>query len=480
MPELHLISNDSSAAETRAGAVSTALRSYFDSGATKPLEWRLSQLDALEHLLNEREAEILAALHSDLRKPALEAYGSELGTVKSEIRFIRKRLSQWMKPERVPTAMIAMPGRSFVHREPLGVVMIIAPWNYPFQTAIFPLVGALAAGNCVVIKPSEVAPNTSALLAEWVPRYLDRRAVQVVEGGVPETTALLRERWDHIFYTGNGTVGRIVMEAAAKHLTPVTLELGGKSPTIICEDFDVDEAASRIMYAKCVNAGQTCLAPDYLFIPEGKQSQFVAAASKLVTQRYPDINDPSFTSVIDDKAFRRLKLNLEDAEAKGATIVPLVPDATFDEVNRKFPPHLVLDVTDDMMIMQEEIFGPLFPVKTYRDLDEVIEYVTSRDRPLGYYFFTHDNARKEKLLYNTISGGVTINNCLIHVAQHDMPFGGIGASGMGHYHGWEGFAEFSKLRPVHTNARISFLHWFFPPYTGRQEQMIDLAIKYKR
>ena len=183
MPELHLISNDSSAAETRAGAVSTALRSYFDSGATKPLEWRLSQLDALEHLLNEREAEILAALHSDLRKPALEAYGSELGTVKSEIRFIRKRLSQWMKPERVPTAMIAMPGRSFVHREPLGVVMIIAPWNYPFQTAIFPLVGALAAGNCVVIKPSEVAPNTSALLAEWVPRYLDRRAVQVVEGG---------------------------------------------------------------------------------------------------------------------------------------------------------------------------------------------------------------------------------------------------------------------------------------------------------
>jgi coniferyl-aldehyde dehydrogenase len=269
------------------------------------------------------------------------------------------------------------------------------------------------------------------------------------------------------------------MASAAENLTPVTLELGGKSPTIVCDDFDVDEAASRILYAKFLNAGQTCLAPDYLFLPEGKRDGFVAAATRLMPARYPDTNQPSYTSVIDDKSYRRLRATLEDALQKGAQIVPLVPGMTFNDQLRKIPPHLVLDVTDDMVIMQEEIFGPLLPVKTYRTLDEVIAYVNAKDRPLGFYVFTDDKAVEERLLYSTISGGVTVNNFMLHVAQHDMPFGGIGPSGMGHYHGYEGFLEFSKLRPVFTNPRFSLLHLFYPPYTAKHRRLLDLLIKYK-
>jgi coniferyl-aldehyde dehydrogenase len=283
-----------------------------------------------------------------------------------------------------------------------------------------------------------------------------------------------------MIFTGSANVGRTVMRSAADNLTPVTLELGGKSPTIVCDDFDIEEAASRILYAKCVNAGQTCLAPDYLFLPDGARDRFVSAAQRVVAERYPDTNDQSYTSVIDDKAYRRLRMTLDDAESKGATVVSLVPGSSFNDTMRKIPPHLVLDVTEDMLIMQEEVFGPLFPVKTYQSLDEVIEYVTTRDRPLGFYMFTNDRARKDKLLYSTISGGVTINNCIMHIAQHDLPFGGIGASGMGHYHGHEGFIEFSKLRPVFTNPRLSLLSLFYPPYTGRQNQLVDLLLKWMR
>jgi len=270
------------------------------------------------------------------------------------------------------------------------------------------------------------------------------------------------------------------MRSAAENLTPVTLELGGKSPTIICDDFDVEEAASRILYGKFINAGQTCLAPDYLFVPEGKQDRFVEAAKRIMAQRYPDTNDRSYTSIIDEKSYRRLRNTLEDAQRKGAQLVPLVPGVSFNDVHRKIPPHLVLDPTDEMIILQEEIFGPLLPVKTYRSLDEVIAYVNSRDRPLGFYVFTNDKVVEEKVLYSTISGGVTINNCVLHVAQHDLPFGGVGASGMGQYHGREGFLELSKLRPVFTSPRLSLLHHFYPPYTRRHNRMLNVLLKYKR
>jgi coniferyl-aldehyde dehydrogenase len=229
-----------------------------------------------------------------------------------------------------------------------------------------------------------------------------------------------------------------------------------------------------------VNAGQTCLAPDYLFLPEAAREGFVAAARRILPQRYPDTKDPSYTSIIDEKSYRRLRATLEDAEAKGATLVPLVPGASFDDGLRKVPPHLVLDVTDEMTILREEIFGPLLPVKTYRDLDEVIAYVNAKDRPLGFYVFTNDRAREEKLLTSTLSGGVTINDCMFHVAQHELPFGGVGASGMGQYHGFEGFVEFSKLRPVFTSPRLPFLRLFYPPYTPRHRRMLDALLRWKR
>jgi coniferyl-aldehyde dehydrogenase len=286
--------------------------------------------------------------------------------------------------------------------------------------------------------------------------------------------------FDHLLFTGSADAGRTVMRDAAENLTPVTLELGGKSPTIVCDDFDVEEAASRILYAKLVNAGQTCLAPDYLFLPEDARERFVAAARRIVPERYPDTKDSSYTSIIDEKSYRRLRQTLEDAEAKGATVIPLVPGAAFDDELRKIPPHLVLDATDEMTILREEIFGPLLPVKTYRDLDEVIAYVNGKDRPLGFYVFTNDRAREEKLLHQTISGGVTINNCMLHVAQHDLPFGGVGASGMGHYHGREGFVELSKLRPVFTSPRVSLLPLFYPPYRPRHRRMIDLLLRWAR
>jgi len=328
-----------------------------------------------------------------------------------------------------------------------------------------------------MIKMASNSQNLARLLQEKLGQVFDEDTVAILPG-VPggDFTTL---PFDHVIFTGSADAGRTVMRSAAENLTPVTLELGGKSPTIVCDDFDIDEAASRILYAKCVNAGQTCLAPDYLFLPENKREQFVAAAQKILPEFYPDTNDPSYTSIIDNKSYQRLRMTLDDAEAKGATIVPLVPDSSFNDVMRKFPPHLVLDVTDDMIIMQEEIFGPLYPVMTYQNLDDVIAYVNARDRPLGFYVFTKDRAKQDKLLYGTISGGVTINNCIFHVAQHDMPFGGVGASGIGHYHGWEGFLEFSKLRPVHTNPWFSMLHLFYPPYTGKQERLIDMAIKYK-
>jgi coniferyl-aldehyde dehydrogenase len=328
-----------------------------------------------------------------------------------------------------------------------------------------------------MIKMASNSQNLARLLAEKFEAAFPEDTVKILVGVRAQDFSTLP--FDHLIFTGSADAGRTVMRSAAENLTPVTLELGGKSPTIVCDDFDTEEAASRILYAKYLNAGQTCLAPDYLLISEAKRDAFVEAAKKIVAQRYPDVNEQSYTSIIDEKSYRRLRATLEDAQQKGATLVPLVPGATFNDQLRKIPPHLVLNVHDNMTIMREEIFGPLFPVKTYKSLDEAITYVNSKDRPLGFYLFTNDGRIQEDVLYRTISGGVTINNCVMHVAQHDMPFGGVGASGMGHYHGWEGFLEFTKLRPVFKNPRFSLLGMLYPPYTARTRQLLDLFIRYK-
>jgi coniferyl-aldehyde dehydrogenase len=329
-----------------------------------------------------------------------------------------------------------------------------------------------------MIKMAANSKNLRALLAKRFAEVFPEDTVAILpDVSGTEFTSL---PFDHIIFTGSADSGRTVMRSAAENLTPVTLELGGKSPTIVCDDYDVEAAADRILYAKYVNAGQTCLAPDYVMVPETKRDAFVDAAKRIVAKRYPDINDKSYTSVIDEKSYQRIRATLADAERKGAKPVKLVPNADFNDSLRKIPPTVVLDTTDEMTIMQEEIFGPLLPVRTYRSLDEVIKYVNAKDRPLGFYFFTNDKATEEKLLYSTISGGVTINNCVLHIAQHDLPFGGVGASGIGHYHGHEGFIELSKMRPVFKNPKLSGLKLFYPPYKKFHTRLFNLLLKYGR
>ena len=442
------------------------------------LQERRQNLDRLERILLENEDAIADAIDADFgHRSAEESKILELFTSVDGIRHTRRKLRKWIRPQRRHVSVLFATGSNRVIPQPKGVVGVVAPWNFPLFLTVSPLTSILAAGNRAMIKMASSSQNLCRVLAERFRAEFPEDTVAILPGVRAQDFSTLP--FDHLIFTGSADAGRTVMRSAAENLTPVTLELGGKSPTIICDDFDVEEAASRILYAKFVNAGQTCLAPDYVLVPAEKRDSFVEAARRILPARYPDPNDRSYTSLIDEKAYRRLKATLEDARQKGATIVSLVPGAAFNDVLRKLPPHLVLDPTDDMVIMREEIFGPLLPVKTYRDLDEVVAYVNARDRPLGLYVFTHDRAREEKLIFDTISGGVTVNNCMLHVAQHDLPFGGIGASGIGQYHGWEGFVEFSKMRPVFRNPRFSLLHLFYPPYTPRTRRMLDLLLRFK-
>ncbi|MEJ7599746.1 MAG: coniferyl aldehyde dehydrogenase [Kofleriaceae bacterium] len=442
------------------------------------LEERLENLRKLDRLLVENRAGIAEAISADFGHRAHEeTMVAELFTSVDGIRDVRKKLEKWMAPQKRDVSILFATGKNRVIPMPKGVVGIVSPWNYPLFLTISPLTSVLAAGNRAMIKMASNSRRLCELLAGKFREAFSEDMLAILPGVKAQEFSTLP--FDHLIFTGSADAGRNVMKAAAENLTPVTLELGGKSPTIVCDDFDVAEAASRILYAKFLNAGQTCLAPDYVLVPEAKRDAFVAAAMRIMPERYPDIGSPQYTSVIDDKSYKRLRATLEDARAKGAEVVPLIPAATFDDQLRKIPPHAILNVTDEMTVMRDEIFGPLLPIKTYTSLEEAIAYVNSKDRPLGFYVFTNDEASEHQLIYSTSSGGVTINNCMLHVAQHDLPFGGAGASGMGQYHGHEGFLEFSKLRPVFTNPRVSILSMFYPPYKNRHRKILDLLIKHK-
>lgn len=460
MPQLRVVSAPSNDFDGRISATTGALRAHFETGATKPLSWRLSQLGALEHFLMEREQDILDALQADLGKPAMEAFGAEIGLPHSELRLARKKLGSWMKPKRVWTSLAAMPGRSYIYREPLGVTLIITPWNYPFQLVVLPLIGAIAAGNCVMIKPSEMAPNVSALLAKWLPRYLDPKAIQVMEGGVPETTALLREKWDHIFYTGNGRVGRIVMEAAAKHLTPVTLELGGKSPCIVDESADLDTTAKRIVHGKFVNAGQTCVAPDYVLVHDRVHDALINRMVSAIREFYGDDpqKSPDFARIIDERHHARLARLLREAD--------VVTGGETDLADRYIAPTILKNVQEDASVMQEEIFGPILPVISVPSIDSAIAFVNRRAKPLALYAFARDKGAQDRILANTSAGGTTINHVWLHLSVPELPFGGVGESGMGAYHGRHSFETFSHRRSVLKKPTLADLPILFPPYAA--------------
>lgn len=466
MPELQLVPTPHTDAQARAATLVARLRSHFDSGATKSLRWRLSQLDALEHLLMEREGDILEALHKDLGKPETEALLSEVRMIVGEVRLTRKKLRSWMKPERVRTPLIALPGRSYIYREPLGLVLIIAPWNYPFQTAVLPLVGALGAGNCVVLKPSEVAPHTSAAIAKWIPKYLDTKAVQVVEGGVPETTELLRQKWDHIFYTGNGTVGRIVMEAASKHLTPVTLELGGKSPTIVDETADLDGAAKRIVYGKFFNAGQTCVAPDYVLVDERVHDALLNRMVSAVREFYGDDpkQSPDFARIINDRHHARLARLLDGAD--------VATGGEADASERYIAPTILKNVKEDDEVMKEEIFGPILPVISVPSVHAAVAFINRQPKPLALYCFSTNKEAQDAVIEGTSAGGTTINHVWLHVGVPTLPFGGVGESGMGAYHGRHSFETFSHQRGVLKKSTLKDPPLMFPPYAPWKQRLL--------
>lgn len=431
---------------------------------------RLDRLARLRAVVADNEERFRQAISADFgHRSAVETTIAETMMVFSEIRHASKHLKTWMAPQRVATALQFLPARNRLIPQPLGIVGIIAPWNYPLQLTLAPAIGAIAAGNRVIIKPSELVPHFSALLKETVAQKFDTTELLVtgVEDEIAKGFAHLS--FDHLVFTGSTRVGRLVAEAAGRNLTPVTLELGGKSPAIIDMSADLDEAAERIAYGKLLNAGQTCIAPDYVLVPE---SALQAFAEKVRTQmRRMFGTDPAnkdYTSIISDRHYARLEGLVADAAQRGAKILqPAKADDPNWKAHRKFPPTLIVGATDDMAAMQEEIFGPVLPVLGTRDADEAIAFINKRDRPLALYWFGRDRNARDEVLARTISGGVTINDCLFHFAQVSQPMGGVGASGTGAYHGEWGFRTFSKLKPVFYRSKFNRLADLYPPYGGK-------------
>ncbi|GAA5205984.1 aldehyde dehydrogenase family protein [Streptomyces thinghirensis] len=419
------------------------LRAAFRTGRTKPVEWRTAQLRRLRALLTENGPDLEAALHADLGKSAAEAQRTEIGFTVREIDHTLDHLADWLRPEPAPVpAHLGADATAWTQYDPLGVVLVIAPWNYPAQLLLAPVVGALAAGNAVVAKPSELAPATSAVLARLLPRYLDTEAVAVVEGGIPETTALLAERFDHVFYTGNGTVGRIVMRAAAEHLTPVTLELGGKSPAFVDRDADLDVVAARLAGGKFLNAGQTCVAPDYVLTDPETAAALEPALVRAVEGLYG--TDPAqsaeYARIVNERHFDRLTGLLDSGR--------VVVGGGSDRAEKYLAPTVLADVAPDAPVMREEIFGPILPIVTVPGLDEAIDFVNDRDKPLALYVFSESDTTRERFAAETSSGGLGHGLPLAHLTVSDLPFGGVGESGMGNYHGRYSIETFSHRKAV--------------------------------
>ena len=443
------------------------LRTHFNIGLTRSLAYRQQQLSGLMRFITECEDKIIQALHTDLRKPPAEVIIAETGLVAAELKFTQKNLANWMAPKRVRTPLIAQPGKSFLYREPLGVVLIIAPWNYPINLTLLPLIGALAAGNTVVLKPSEIAPATSALLATHLPNYIDPDCLTIVEGGVAETTALLNETFDHIFYTGNGTVGRIVMSAAAKHLTPVTLELGGKSPCIVDENTNLEVAAQRIVWGKFSNAGQTCTAPDYVLAHTAIHDALITKMQKFLKEFYGELPQlcADYGRIINANHYQRLINLLENSG-------DIVIGGKGDPTDCYLAPTILRNVPSDAPIMRDEIFGPILPVIRVNNMDAAIAFINARPKPLSLYIFTNARATYEQMIAATSSGAVCVNFPLLQASVPDLPFGGVGTSGMGAYHGHQSFQTFTHIKSVLIKPTWFNPSLFFPPYSSKFIRLI--------
>ncbi len=438
-------------------------REYFSTGETKDINFRIEKLKKLRDVLKSEEEKVFEALKKDLMKSSFESYVTEVAMVYDEINMHIKNIKKWSKKRRVKTPLVQFPAKSFIQLEPYGVVLIIGPFNYPFMLTMDPLIGAIAAGNTAVIKPSESAPETSKILKEILEKVFDEKYVLHVnpERGKEVVEELLKEKFDYIFFTGSATVGKIVMKAASQYLTPVTLELGGKSPCIIDKDCKVELAARRIVWGKLMNSGQTCVAPDYLYVHKDIEEEFIKKLEEEINNQFGDnpLESKDYSKMVNEREFNRV-LSYIDKEK-------LVFGGNYNRKTFQIEPTILKNVTWDDPVMEREIFGPIFPILTFENLDEVIRLVNSKDKPLAIYYFSEDKNKIEKILNSTSSGGVTINDTLVHVSSSYLPLGGVGNSGMGEYHGKYSFDLFSNKKGVMNRKTFLDLKIRYAPFQNK-------------
>lgn len=417
-------------------------RNFFLQGKTKELSYRIEALKLLQSLIRTNEQELMNALKKDLNKSEFDTYLTEIGIVLEEIKFTLKHLPAWAKPRRVRSSLATLGSKSYIYPEPYGISLVISPWNYPFQLAIAPLAGAIAAGNCVILKPSELTPNTSAVIAKLISENFPKEFIAVVEGGVEVSTALLNEKFDYIFFTGSVSVGKIVMQAAAKNLTPVTLELGGKSPCIVHEDANLKLAAKRIAWGKFTNAGQTCVAPDYLYVHNHVKKEFLHALKEAIHELYSEniFDSGLFTKIVSERHFKRIVSFLNNGE--------LYLGGKYDETQLTVEPTILDKIHWDDEVMQEEIFGPILPVMGYESLPKIISEIQNRPKPLALYIFSESDKIQKKILAEISFGGGCINDTVYHLSSPYLPFGGVGESGIGAYHGKGSFDVFTHEKSI--------------------------------
>ena len=450
------------------------LNDTFYSGKTKPLAWRKSQLLALKRLLLENENAIYQALQEDLNKCEFESFISEYNFVLKDIKLFIKRLKKWSAPKKVSTPLLAQPGSSKIVPEPYGTVLIMGAWNYPLQLVLSPMVAAIGAGNCVVLKPSELAQATSTLLATLIPKYMDNDAFSVYEGGVEETTALLKQRFDYIMYTGSENVGKIVMRAAAEHLTPVTLELGGKSPCIIDDTVNMSVAADRLVWGKFLNAGQTCIAPDYILVNKDKTSELIEALKASIEKQYSTVPKESkdYGRIINPRHFDRISDYITAEKDK------VIYGGQVDAEQKFITPTLILNPSVDSDVMQQEIFGPILPIIEVDNINETIRFIKDREKPLALYMFSKDQNNIDAVTKQTSAGTLCVNDAVIFMVNPELPFGGVGHSGMGSYHGQWGFKTFSHFKPVMHRSFMADAPIRYAPYTKLKKKLFKLVAKF--
>lgn len=441
-------------------------RAFFRSGKTKSIEFRIQQLTQLKKVILEHESELLEALKKDLNKPSFEAYMSEIAVLCEEIHFTTKNLKKWSQAKSVSTPLPLLPGRSEIVSEPFGVVGVFAPWNYPVQLLLSPAVGALAAGNCAVLKPADLTSETQKVLIRMINENFDPGLLIALDGGVPECEELLKNKFDFIFFTGSPRVGKIIMKAAAEHLTPVCLELGGKSPCIIDKEANLNVAVKRVVWAKFFNAGQTCVAPDYVYVHHSLRDRFLKMAQERMIEIFGTRPEdcPHFGRIISSNHLQRLV----DLMPKDK----IVYGGDYNKEKKFLSPTLLSPIRWDDRIMSEEIFGPLLPVLEFQDLETVIKEINDRPKPLALYYFSENSSAQKKIIQETSSGGVCINDCIVHLANPNLPFGGVGNSGMGSYHGEQSFKTLSHSKSVFTNTTLLDPPLRYPPYGTWKERIL--------